>query len=389
MVVKAERPYKLLVVDDEVDVARMFRQSLRLDLRAGKYRLLFACSGVEALERLEQEPDVDLVITDINMPDMDGLTLLGHLAERSWDLRSVVLSAYGDMKNIRTAMGLGAFDFVTKPVDFDDMKETIERSLRNLEQWREAMASRDQLVSLRQELDLAGRIQRSVLPAEFPVTPGWEMHALVESAREVSGDFYDVMRLEGGRVGLVVADVSDKGVPAALFMMASRTLIRGAAIGLGDPARVLSEVNSLICRNNPQSMFVTGFFCIVEPRSGTVVYANAGHPSPLLVRSGGSVAPLESAGNVVLGLLCGAGYDLFSFTLEPGEFLFMYTDGVTEAEGVVGGEFGEERLLEALRGQAGRNAAECAGSVVEAVREFAAGEVQSDDITCLVVRRVS
>ena len=149
MVVQIDRPYKLLVVDDEDDVAPMFRQSMRPDVRAGRYRLLFAGSGVEALERLEKEPDVDLVITDINMPQMDGLTLLGHPAERSCDLRSVVLSAYGDMKNIRSAMSLGAFDFVTKPVDFDDMRETIERTLRSLEQWREALSYRDELISLR------------------------------------------------------------------------------------------------------------------------------------------------------------------------------------------------------------------------------------------------
>ena len=387
MVVRVERPYKLLVVDDEEDVAPMFRQSMRADVRAGKYRLLFAGSGVEALERLEEEPDVDLVITDINMPDMDGLTLLGRLGELSFDLRSVVLSSYGDMKNIRSAMALGAFDFVTKPVDFDDMRETIERTLRSLEQWREALSHREELLSLRQELDLAARIQQSVLPQEFPDVPGYGVYAMVQPAGEVAGDFYDVMRLEGGRLGLLVADVSDKGVPAALFMMASRTLLRGAAIGLGDPARVLSEANTLMCQDNSQSMFATVFFCMLDPEDGSVVYANAGHPAPVVVRAGGTVELLESAGDVVLGLLAGGCYAQFTCGLGPGDTLFMYTDGVTEAMDADGVEFGEDRLLDVLSGLGGVSAAECSSRVVEAVREFAGPGARSDDVTCVGLRR--
>ena len=388
MIAEVSRTYRLLVVDDEDDVAPMFRQSMRPEVRAGKYRLLFAGSGVEALERLEEDQDIDLVITDINMPDMDGLTLLRHLSQRSCDLRSVVLSAYGDMKNIRTAMSLGAVDFVTKPVDFDDLRETIERTLRGLEQWREALSQRDELVSLRQELNLAGRIQRSVLPQDFPAVDGYEFDALVEPAREVAGDFYDVMRLDGGRVGLLVADVSDKGVPAALLMMSSRTLLRGAAIGLGDPSRVLSEVNALMSQDNAQSMFVTVFFCILDPRSGTLVYANAGHPSPLLVRADGSVAPLESADDVVLGLLPGAGYRLFEISLEPGDQVFMYTDGVTEAVSQSGEEFGVEGLLGFLAGSSLGDASACSRDVLGAVRGFAGDGVQSDDITCMTLRRI-
>ena len=387
MVVQTDRPYKLLVVDDEEDVARMFRQSMRPELMRGLYRLLFAASGVEALECLDQEPDVDLVITDINMPEMDGLTLLGHLSERSLDLRSVVVSAYGDMKNIRTAMGLGAVDFVTKPVDFDDMKETIGRSLRSLDQWREAMASRDQLVSLRHELDLAGRIQQSVLPPESQSVCNYDIHAMVEPAREVSGDFYDVMRLDGGRVGLVVADVSGKGVPAALLMMATRTLLRGAAIGLEDPARVLREVNSLMCRSNPDSMFVTVFFCVLDPSAGTLFYANAGHPAPFLVRPGGEVMALDSAQNLVVGLSAEAEYRLFTVPLGPGDLVLMYSDGVTEAMDGSGLGFGAERLVEALSVDSFDSAAGCSARVLGAVREFAGEESQSDDITCLVLRR--
>ena len=386
MVAQETLPYKLLIVDDEEDVAPMFRQSMRRDIRRGKYELLFAGSGVEALECLEHDPDVDLVVTDINMPEMDGLTLLGHISSRSYDLRSVVLSAYGDMRNIRSAMSLGAVDFVTKPVDFDDMKQTIERTLKGLIQWREALAHRESLMSLRQELDLAGRIQQSMLPTEFPHMDGYDVHAMLAPASEVAGDFYDVMRLDSGRVGLLVADVSGKGVPAALFMMASRTLLRGAAIGLGDPARILSETNALMCQNNSQSMFATVFFCIVDPY-GSVLYSDAGHPPPLLLRPDGSVSSLGVARDVALGLLTDAEYIHFDFTLEPGELMFMYTDGVTEAMNGSLEEFGQDRLTDTLSGLAGESAEECCAGVVDAVRKFSGPAIQSDDITCVALRR--
>lgn len=387
MVTQEKQSYKLLVVDDEEDVAPMFRQSMRRDVRSGKYQLLFAGSGLEALEYLDEEPDIDLVITDINMPGMDGLELLGHLAARSYDLRSVVLSAYGDMKNIRTAMSLGAVDFVTKPVDFDDMRQTIERTLRGLEQWREALTHRDDLMSLRKELDLAGRIQQSMLPTEFPSLDGYEVHAVLDPASEVAGDFYDVMRLDVGRSGLLVADVLGKGVPAALFMMASRTLLRGAAIGLGDPSRILSESNVVMCLNNPQIMFATVFFCIVEPRNGYVGYANAGHPPPLLIRTDGTVLPLESFGDVALGVMPDAEYAYSNLTLEPGELVFLYTDGISEAMNDANEEFGDDRLKAVLAGLAGASAEECCAKVMQAVREFSGPYIQSDDITCVALRR--
>ena len=381
------RPYKLLVVDDEEHVAPMFRQSMRPEVRRGLYQLLFAKSGVEALACLEREPDVDLVITDLNMPDMDGLTLLGELSSRAPDPRSVVMSAYDDMSNIRAAMALGAADFVVKPVDFDDMRETIARTLRGLDQWREALRNRQQLLTLRQELDLAGSIQRSVLPPEFPDLEGYEFDALVQPAGEVTGDFYDVMPLPGGRIGLVIADVSGKGVPAAVMMMATRTLIRGVAIGLGDPARVLSEVNEVMCRHNPQSMFVTLLFCIIEPHTGDMVYASAGHPRPLVVRANGALAPMESSGDVVLGLLPGVDYTLFRHTLSVGETLFLYTDGVTDAQAVDGTEFGLALLESALAGCGSMTASSCVAFVAESVREFVGGSAPFDDITCLAVRR--
>ena len=244
-----KQPYKILVVDDEPDLEPLMLQRMRRPIRSGKYLFTFASNGLEALEKLRTDDDIDMVISDINMPKMDGLTLLNQIPEVDPNIRAVIVSAYGDMENIRTAMNRGAFDFVTKPIDFKDLQVTIDRTLRHLEDWREVLASRDQLVSIQNELSIASKIQQSILPTEFPENSCYAIFGSMEPARNVGGDFFDVINLEDGLLGIAIADVSDKGVPAALFMMSSRTLLKGSAISFGDPGRVLSEVNGLLVEN--------------------------------------------------------------------------------------------------------------------------------------------
>ena len=274
---------KILVVDDEPDVQPMVQQAMRPEIRSGKYSFLFAGNGDEALEQLDQNQDIQILISDINMPRMDGLTLLDHLSERNADLRSIIVSAYGDMKNIRQAMNRGAFDFITKPLDFEDLKVTIERSRNNLLKWRRAMEARDRLLELEYELNMASRMQKAILPTIFPSGPDYEMHGYMHPAHEVSGDFFDVINLDQGRIGLAIADVSGKGVPAALFMMSSRTILKAAAIGLQEPASVLEEVNNLIHKDNENTMFITLLYAVYDPRTGLLTYANGGHCNPLLL----------------------------------------------------------------------------------------------------------
>ena len=196
------------------------------------------------------------------------------------DIRSVIMSAYGDMANIRTAMNRGAFDFITKPVDFKDLQVTIDRTLRHVIEWREARESRDRLAALQNELTLASRMQQSILTTEFPEASEYEVFANMEPARNVGGDFYDLIYLADGRIGLTVADVSDKGVPAALFMMSSHTLIKSIAQSDDNPGHVLETVNNLLHENNDSFMFVTVIYAIYDPATGELTYACGGHDSP-------------------------------------------------------------------------------------------------------------
>ena len=179
--------YKILVVDDEPDLEPLILQRMRRNIRSGRYAFVFAHNGVEALEVLQRDSDIDMVVSDINMPQMDGLTLLEQIPKVDPNIRSVIVSAYGDMRNIRTAMNRGAFDFVTKPLDFEDLQITIERTLTHMAEWKEALQSRDKLVAIQNELDVASKIQQSILPPASPrgmatmSTATWPRRAMWEA----------------------------------------------------------------------------------------------------------------------------------------------------------------------------------------------------------------
>ena len=378
---------KILVVDDEPDLEPLMLQRMRRDIRKRRYQFVFAHNGLEALEVLEQDPTIDMVLSDINMPRMDGLALLSQIAKVAPNLRSVIISAYGDMKNIRTAMNRGAFDFVTKPIDFDDLRVTIDRTLRHLAEWREAIASRDKLITLQNELDVATKIQQSILPTTFPSGDDFDVFGHMVAARNVGGDFFDILRLEYGRIGLAIADVSDKGVPAALFMMSTRTLLKGTAIGGSNPGDVLREVNDQLCEENDAEMFVTVLYAVYDPQNRQLTYSNGGHDSPLIIHADGSSTLLPLTRGIALGVMPGLTYNQQTVSLKPGDTVILYTDGVTEAMNAEGEQYGLDDLRD-MFADAPPGSSEAANKAVfDAVHQFAQDTPQSDDITCLVMRR--
>lgn len=358
---------------------------MRRDVRAGRYLFAFAHNGLEALDILNEDPDIDMVLTDINMPQMDGLTLLEQIPKVDPNIRSVIVSAYGDMKNIRTAMNRGAFDFVTKPIDFQDLRITIDRTLHHMALWREALASRDKLVALQNELHVASEMQQSILPTQFPDQPNCQMFGNMVPAREVGGDFFDIVNLEQGRIGLAIADVSDKGVPAALFMMSSRTLLKGTAIGVPNPGKVLTEVNELLEQDNEAAMFVTMFYAVFDPATGELAYANGGHNPPIIVHPDGRSTVLPQTDGIALGIMPDFEFAQNEITLSPGDTLVLYTDGVTEAMNSSGEEFEMDRLRAVFAGAQWGDARRANQAVFDAVHAFAGEAPQFDDITCLTL----
>ena len=383
---------KILSVDDEAPIELMMRHHFRREIRSGKYEFFFARNGLEALAVLANTPDIEIILCDINMPEMDGLTLLAKVNQmHNPAMRVIMVSAYGDMTNIRQAMNNGAFDFAMKPIDMDDLARTIEKAVEQIRYVHESQKEHTQLESLKEDLVSAKEIQQSFLPSVFPPFPEdsdkLDIYASMEAAKDVGGDFYDFFRIDGDRIALVVADVCGKGIPAALFMAVSRTIIHSKGMQGVSAAECLKVSNQLLATSSADYMFVTVFYAIFNTKTGLVTYSNAGHNSPHIVRAHGTVEQLPMDGQFMVGAFAEEEYADKTLHMEHGDTLVMFTDGVTEAMDSTGRLFGTDRLNRILSGVADKSSQEIVEAVKAGIVEFVGDAEQSDDITMLVVRR--
>lgn len=380
---------KILSVDDELDLEVLLTQYFRRKIRKGEYEFAFAHNGLEALKMLLERPDFDIILSDINMPEMDGLTLLTKINEmRNPALKCIMVSAYGDMENIRTAMNRGAFDFATKPIDMEDLERTIEKAVEQIAFVKVAQTEHNQLESIRYDLNVAREIQQSILPKDFPPFPQFkqfDLYATMNAAKSVGGDFYDFFLIDDNHLGFSIADVSDKGIPAAIFMAISRTVIRATALRQLSPSVCLRESNELLCRESVNDMFVTVFYGILNIHTGDVVFCNGGHNRPILIGKRGGVSMLPLTGGLVLGVMSDAVYAEKTIKLEPGDSLFLYTDGINEAMDPDNDPYGDPRLLDTCRAMTGKNPRQMVDAMAQSVSTFVKGALQSDDITMLAL----
>jgi len=380
---------RIMVVDDEIDLEPLIRQKFRKQIKDGSYQFVFAINGLDALSKLLEFPDIGIILSDINMPEMDGLTLLARLRElKNPGLKTVIVSAYGDMDNIRTAMNRGAFDFITKPINFEDLEITIDKTLEEILQIRRSQEEHDQLVSIRQDLQTAREIQQAILPKTFPPYPGrtdFDVYGAMVAAKEVGGDFFDFFMIDNDRLGFVIGDVSGKGVPASIFMAVSRTLIRATGMKGIPAAECISYANNLLCSESASGMFVTVFYGILNTRSGHLEYVNAGHNPPYIIAAD-SIRKVPMTGGTVLGFMDDFIYQSGQLTLAPGETIYLYTDGVTEAFNLQEEQYTEERLEQFLLSRLSTPLQQLVKETIAEVNLFSTGVPQSDDITLLAVQ---
>ncbi|MBR6977669.1 MAG: serine/threonine-protein phosphatase, partial [Lachnospiraceae bacterium] len=241
------------------------------------------------------------------------------------------------------------------------------------------------------ELTLATRIQESMLPGIFPAFPersDFDVYASMDPAKEVGGDFYDFFLVDDDHLALVIADVSGKGIPAALFMMASKIILANHAKMGKSPAEILTDTNALICSNNREEMFVTVWLGILELSSGKLLAANAGHEYPAMMEPGGQYKLIRDKHGLVIGGMDGIQYKDYELQLRPGTKLFLYTDGVPEASDAQKKLFGSERMLDALNKDPAADPEHTVRAVRAAVEDFAEGAEQFDDITMLSVEYI-
>lgn len=369
-------PPRLLVADDQPDVL----EALRWLLTGEGYEADFVNSTEGVLERLRAGA-FDLLLMDLNYTrdttsGREGLELISRVRGLDSSLPIVVMTGWGSIDTAVEAMRRGAKSFVQKPWEDVTLLEILEREVA------EGRAARRRDHKQQREAEEARLIQRGLLPTTTPLVAGIDLSVTWLPADGVGGDCFDTLGF-GNVLGVSIADIAGKGLPAALLMSNLQAAVRAFAQDAVSPASINNSVNRLLCRNMASGRFATFCYARIEPAAGRIVYSNAGHNPPLLLRADGSVEKLGDGG-MVLGIFPDTQYEQAELALRPGDRLLFYTDGITEARDPEGEEFGEDRLAAAALAAAGSTAESIKDAVLADVNAFTHGKFE-DDATLIVV----
>lgn len=376
---------KILVFDDEEDTEDLFLQAFRHQVEEGVYEFFFAVS-VEKTNELLESSKPDIFLTDINVNGVDGIQLISQLKKDYPRMKSVVISAYGDMNTLRSVMRAGAHDFVIKPMDLKDLTKTLEKTAKAVEQMKAAEATSQKLTAISNELDVSAQLQKSLLPGNVVKKGNIDLYAENISAAECSGDFYDFFWLSDTKLGIVIADVSGKNVSAAMFSIIAKTLIKAYSRVYKSPAECFKNVNVSICSENVATMFVTAMYGVIDMETHELTYTNAGHLPVALVRSGQDPVFLECDSGMALGIFDETEFVDNVHKFEPGDTVVFYTDGVNEAANITGEEYDYERFTAALKANEKASPKLLSEEIVKDIRKFTTGAPQSDDITIMCIK---
>jgi sigma-B regulation protein RsbU (phosphoserine phosphatase) len=365
----------VLIADDQTDVL----ESLRLLLGPEGFRTEAVTTPDQVVARLSGG-EIDLLLMDLNYTrdttsGVEGLSLIERIRAVEPLLPIVAMTGWSTVELAVEAMRKGVRHFVQKPWDNDALVSLVRAEVD------EGRASRLKARRLRREIEDASDIQRSLLPRTLPVIPGLELAVHWQPALGVGGDAFDVALVEGDRLTVSIADVSGKGVPAALLASNLSATVRALAPTLG-PDGVCGEVNTLLAGKIPDGRFVTFVLGMLDPTTRQFVYSNAGHNPPILVRADGGIDRLD-AGGPVLGVINDAPYELGRVDLSAGDRLVFFTDGIVEAS-CGDEEFGDDRLVALIATHRTASAREIVTQVIEAVAAFS-GSAHADDTTLLVL----
>jgi serine phosphatase RsbU (regulator of sigma subunit) len=379
---EAEDRKTLLLVDDAPANIQVANSILKDD-----YRVRVATSGAKALELVKGKPAPDLILLDVEMPEMDGYEVCRRLKAdpETREIPVIFLTGKTEAEDETRGFSVGAVDYIHKPFSPAVVKARVQTHLA-LRETREQLAR--QLAAIQHELEMARKIQLSILPREVPRIKGLEIAARYVPMTSVAGDFYDFIPVDEKRFGALVADVSGHGVPAALVASMLKIALAAQAPHAADPARVLAGLNQALC-GKFETHFVTAAYVFVDMEKGTIDYAGAGHPPLVLCgKVAGSGRSVQQNG-LFLGMFPQAKYSGVQVAIAPGDRCAVYTDGVSEARNRAGEEFGTDRLQALLEASPDQSADPFAERVLDALNEWTArppGEGHDDDITLLVIR---
>jgi phosphoserine phosphatase RsbU/P len=369
-------PARVLVADDQADVL----EALRWLLTGEGYQPQFVSSTEAIMERLRAEA-FDLLLMDLNYSrdttsGREGLELIPRIRMHDPSLPIVVMTGWGSIDTAVEAMRRGARSFVQKPWEDVTLLEILEREIT------EARAARRRDQRQQREMEDARLIQRGLLPTAVPQVAGTGVAVAWQPANGVGGDCFDTLAF-GRALGVSIADVAGKGLPAALLMSNLQAAVRAFAQESSPPSLICSSVNRLLCRNMASGRFATFCYARIEPDAGRIVYSNAGHNPPLLVRGDGSTA-LLALGGMVLGVFPDNNYEQAHLPIAPGDRIVFYTDGITEARDAAGDEYGEDRLTGVAVESRHLPIERMKDALLAHVTEFCGGKFD-DDATLIVV----
>jgi sigma-B regulation protein RsbU (phosphoserine phosphatase) len=381
---------RVLIADDQPDVL----EALRLLLKGQGYKIATATSPSTILETLAREP-FDLLLMDLNYArdttsGREGLDLLGQLEH----LPDAPPIGWGTVGLAVETMQRGVGDFVEKPWENNRLLEILRTQIQHGRARRETLQRRaaeevhssemaHQLRQQEQEIEEARKIQQGFLPKEIPQVRGYEISAAWQPAHVVGGDYFDAMRLGEDTLALCIADVAGKGMPAALLMSNLQATVRGLASMTMHPEELCVRANHLISQNIAEDRFITFFYGLLDAPHRTLRYANAGHNPPVVLRRDGACERLTKGGGV-LGIFAHQAYEQGEISLESGDRVVLFTDGVTEALNCENEEFGEERLLRLLTESHGLRVSQIQERILGAVSAFTGGNFQ-DDATLMIL----
>jgi phosphoserine phosphatase RsbU/P len=377
------RRARILLVDDNPANLRLLSQILS----ERGHHVRAVTSGSRALESVHIDLP-DIIILDIRMPGMDGYEVCATLKANPASARVPILfiSALDEIDDKVKAFAAGGQDYVTKPFQLEEVIARVEThlALHALQQDLEEANRR-----MERDLALAAQVQASFMPGKLPDLPGWQLSVSLLPAKIISGDFYDVIQLPGGELAILIADVVDKGVGAALYMAMSIALLRAALAECPDqPEKVCEAVSRQLHGYATGTQFVTVFLGILDPRSGRMVYSNAGHNPPILLGPTHAKGMLQlTKTGLALGVLEDATWQSVHAHMEPGDALVLYSDGITDAENEQREFYRLHRLLAVVQENSGRPANFIRNTILDSVRQFMGGAEQSDDMALLVVAR--
>jgi sigma-B regulation protein RsbU (phosphoserine phosphatase) len=378
--------FTILAVDDTPENLDVVRGIL-----APQYTVKAAINGPMALKIVEKQPP-DLILLDIMMPDMNGYEVCKRLKSNpeTKHIPVIFLTAMDQTTDEASGFELGAADYITKPVNPPILEARVKTHLalkQSMDELQKAYGViKRQKDRMEDELNIGHDIQMSMLPLVFPPYPDrdeFSINALLEPAREVGGDFYDFFFLSKDELCLVIGDVSGKGVPGALFMAVTRTMIKSSALGDRSPASIVTRVNEELSADNPQCMFVTLFLGIVNVKTGEFRFTNAGHNPPYIIQDGEELVCLDHRDGPIIGAVDGIAYKENEISFSRNDKLILFTDGVTEAMNPAGDLYLENRLEEFLNKHQTLPTDDLVTEVLASVEEFAADAEQADDITLL------